>query len=125
MARNLFLIRTALILGVFGFAAFSYFRGAEMVGNVDAAALEMLRYVFWGAAALAAVVAVLIRGRVESAATAQQKTSLLIVGWAFGEGAALFGIVLYMIGGAVSSLALGLLLFTFTLTILPIPRIER
>lgn len=125
MARNLFLIRMALIFGVFGFAAFTYFRGAATSSNVDPASLEMLRYIFWGAAALAAAAALLIRTKVESAATPQQKGSLLIIGWAFGEGAALFGIVLHMIGGAVSSLALGLLLFTFTLTILPIPRIER
>jgi hypothetical protein len=124
MARNLLLIRMALVFGVFGFAIFAYVAGAAKVPDLPAAALEPLRYVFWGVCAMAAAAALFVRGRVESA-TPQRKGAYLIIGWAFGEGAALFGIVLHMIGGAVSSLALGVLVFTFTLTVLTIPQFER
>lgn len=124
--RNLFIIRTALMTGVFLFAGVAYFGprfGLEPRLNlVDS--LDTLRYVSLAFIAVAVIGATAFRIRMEALPAAQQATPL-IVGWALGEAAALFGTVLYMGGSGVASLALGLMSFVFTLVVLPIPRPRR
>jgi hypothetical protein len=124
--RNLFLIRTALMTGVFLFAAVAYF-GPRIGMNpqIDFSALEgNLRYVLWAFMAIAVAGASLLRPRVESAHPAKQ-AQYLIIGWALGEAAALFGIVMFMGGAGLTPMSLGLLTFVFTLVLLPIPRVRR
>lgn len=124
--RNLFIIRTALMTGVFMFAGIAYFgprfgmepvlEFGEMAGN--------LRYVLWGLLALAVIGASMLRPRMEVAPPNQQ-AQYLIIGWALGEAAALFGVVMFMGGGGIGPLSLGLMTFVFTLVLLPIPRPRR
>lgn len=124
--RNLFIIRTALMTGVFLFAAIAYF-GPRVGFEPDTtfpAAVQSMRFLLWAFVALAAVGALLLRSRVESAAP-EKRGSYLIIGWALGEAAALFGIVQFMGGGNVASMGLGLMAFVFTLVLLPIPQPRR
>jgi hypothetical protein len=124
--RNLFIIRTALMTGVFMFAAIAYF-GPGLGMSPAFAFGEMasnLRFVLWGFLALAVIGTSLIRPRVELAPPSRQ-AQYLIIGWALGEAAALFGIVMYMGGGGIAPLSLGLMTFVFTLVLLPIPRPRR
>lgn len=124
--RNLFLIRTALMTGVFLFAAVAYFGPRIGIApQVEFGALAgNLRYVLWSFMALAVAGASLLRPRVESAAP-ERLAQYLIIGWALGEATALFGIVLYMGGAGVTPMSLGLMTFVFTLVLLPIPRPRR
>lgn len=124
--RNLFIIRTALMTGVFLFAAVAFFgpRFGLLPEQDLNPMIGQLRYALWGAMAVAMVAALVLRSRVESARPEQQGT-LLIIGWALGEMAALFGGAMYMAGGGSTLLSLGLLTFVFTLVLLPIPRPRR
>ena len=84
-AKQLFIIRVALVSGVGAFAA------------------------------------LFLRTRVEIAPPAR-RGPVLVIGWALGEGVALFGIVQHFIGGPLSTMAIGLLTFVVVLLLLPIPR---
>lgn len=124
--RNLFIIRTALMTGVFLFAAVAYFGprfGLDPQLNL-LNELSTLRYVLLAFIAAAVIGATLLRFRLESL-PAQQRATLLIIGWALGEAAALFGIVLFMGSGETMLFVLGLISFVFTLAVLPIPRPRR
>lgn len=124
--RNLFIIRVALMTGVFLFAAIAYFgprAGITPALNIPESA-GTLRYLLWGFVAVAAAGALLLRTRLEGAAPAQRPT-LLIIGWALGEAAALCGVVVYMGSQNVAAMGLGLMAFVFTLVLLPIPRPRR
>lgn len=124
--RNLFIIRIALMTGVFLFAAVAFF-GPRVGLETDTqfpAAVEQLRYVLWAFVAIAAAGALMLRGKAETAPP-ERRGLYLIVGWALGEAAALFGVVQYMGGGNAASMGLGLMTFVFTLVLLPIPRPRR
>jgi hypothetical protein len=124
--RNLFIIRIALMTGVFLFAAIAFFGPrlglAPAVTLGDAAGA--LRYVLWSFVAIAVVGSTLLKTRVAAVAPAKQP-AYLIIGWALGEMAALFGIVLYMGTAGIASMGLGLMAFVFTLVLLPIPAVRR
>lgn len=124
--RNLFIIRTALMTGVFLFSAVVFFgpRFGLLPEQDSNPMIGQMRYALWGVIALAVIGASLLRPRVESSPAAKQGT-LLIIGWALGEMAALFGGALYMAGGGPTPLSLGLMTFVFTLVLLPIPRPRR
>lgn len=124
--RNLFIIRIALMTGVFMFAGIAYFGPRFGTGpSLDLGPqLEVLRWIARAFFAIAVAVAVVLRPKLESASP----TSIggyLISGWAVGEAAALMGVVTYMAGGGIAPFSLGLLGFVFTLVMLPIPRPRR
>lgn len=126
-AKQLFLIRIALVTGVAAFAALSAFQRARLeraAFDIGAAGqafpLDLMRYVLWGLAAAAIAATLLLRSRMESAPPAH-RGAFLVVGWALGEGVALFGTVQYFIGAAVTTMAVGLLTFVVALMLLPIP----
>lgn len=124
--RNLFIIRTALMTGVFLFAGVAYF-GPRFGVGVDTqfpGAVEQFRYVLWGFVAIAVAAALLLRSKLETA-TAAKQAQFLIIGWAIGEAASLFGTVQFMSGAGIGPLGLGLMTFVFTLVMLPIPRPRR
>jgi hypothetical protein len=124
--RNMFIIRIALMTGVFLFAAIAFF--GPRFGLTPAVSLGdgagSLRYVLWSFVAIAVIGSVLLKSRLEAAPPAKQ-AGYLIIGWALGEMAALFGVVLYMGTGGTASLGLGLMAFVFTLVMLPIPAVRR
>lgn len=124
--RNLFIIRIALMTGVFMFAGIAYF--GPQVGMAPSLELgpqlDTLRWVARAFSAIAVAVAVLLRPKLESAPPASLG-GYLISGWAVGEAAALIGVVTYMAGGGLAPFSLGLMAFVFTLVMLPIPRPRR
>jgi FtsH-binding integral membrane protein len=126
-SRRLFTIRIAIAAGVAAFAALSaYERAREPVGPEQAAMvpLETMRLALWGLAAACVLGALFLRSRMDDA-TPQRRRIMTIIGWALGEGVALFGIVQHHIGGAPSTMALGILAFVVTLLLLPVPRESR
>ena len=123
-SKHLFIIRVGLIAGVFAFAGVALYQrmeGASPAGLADQLPLGTLRYVLWVLVALSALASLFLRTRL-GAATPTQRGLFTIFGWAFGEGVALFGVVIHFAGGPVTSLALGLLAFVFALLMLPVPR---
>lgn len=124
--RNLFIIRIALMTGVFLFAGIAYFGpgfGMAQIRDFGEAATP-LRYLLWAFLAVAVGGALLLRTKLEGAAP-DRLSQLLIIGWALGESVALLGIVLYMGGAGLGPLSLGLMGFVSTLVLLPIPRPRR
>lgn len=122
--KQLFLIRIALVVGVAAFAALTAWQRTRNPAAADAMSgalpLETLRLVLWGLAGAALAAAFFLRTRMESAAPRLRGT-YLVVGWAFGEGVALFGTVQHFVGAPVTTMAIGLLTFVVTLLLLPIP----
>lgn len=126
-SRVLFLIRMAIAVGVGAFAAFTTFqRSRDPVAPEQFSRLpfDTLRLVLLGLAVGAVLAALFLRTRMESAPPARRRL-MTIIGWSFGEGVALFGIVLHFIGGPVSTMGIGLLAFVLTLLLLPVPREQR
>ncbi len=122
---QLFVIRIALMAGVFLFAGVTFYRRStgDTSMPMDAGSLEILRYLLWAAVAITAAATLFLKPRVE-AAEPKQKGQLIIIGWSIGEGAALLGTIIHFAGGPVSSLAIGVLAFVYALVLLPIPRIR-
>lgn len=123
-SKHLFIVRMGLIAGVFAFAGVALYQrmqGAVPVGLIDQLPLGTLRYVLWILVAVSALAVLFLRSRI-AAATVTQRGLYTILGWTFGEGVALFGVVLHFAGGPVTSLALGVLAFVFALLMLPVPR---
>jgi len=124
MYRQLFIIRIALLTGVVSFAALSAYQRARVPVSPEAAAmlpLQTMRYALWALAVVAVLVALFLRSRLPGV-PAPARASMLIIGWAFGEGVALFGAVQHYIGGPIATMALGLLTFVVVLVLLPVPR---
>ncbi|MBA3853773.1 MAG: hypothetical protein C0503_05110 [Gemmatimonas sp.] len=124
--RNLFIIRIALMTGVFMFAGIAYF--GPRFGMAPSFELgdagDSLRWVARVFFVIAVTVALAIRPKLEIAKP-DKLAQYLIIGWAVGEAAALMGIVTYMGGGGLAPFSLGLMAFVFTLVMLPIPRARR
>jgi len=123
-SKHLFIVRTGLIAGVFAFAGVAVYQrmqGSIPVGLSAELPLDTLRYVLWVLVALCALSALFLRSRIPGASPTQRGL-FTILGWTFGEGVALFGVVLHFAGGPVTALALGLLAFIFALLMLPVPR---
>lgn len=125
-SKQLFIVRVALMAGVFMFAGIALYQRATNTTTpqmVDVP-VEALRYVLWVLVGASALASLFLKPRVE-AAPYGQKALLTLIGWSFGEGVALLGTILHYLGGPVSSLALGILAFVFALLILPVPRERR
>lgn len=123
--KQLFMIRIALVVGVAAFAALTAYQRARNPGAAEAMGsalpLDGMRYALWGLAGAAVAAALFLRGRIEAADPAR-RGAFLVIGWAFGEGVALFGTVQHFSGAPVATMAIGLLTFVVVLLLLPIPR---
>ncbi|MHB1311791.1 MAG: hypothetical protein ACYC3L_07215 [Gemmatimonadaceae bacterium] len=121
-AKVLFLIRTAMAVGVVTFMLVAWFlRNRGGMDPVPADKLATLTTVMYTAVALAAGAVMLIRLRL-SGATPDARRSLSIAGWAVGEFAALFGGVLFLLDGRWSLVLPGALVFALSLAAIPLPR---
>ena len=126
-SRVLFMIRIAIAVGVAAFAALTAFQRSRNPVSPAAAAslpLDTMRLVLFGLAAACVLAALFLRTRMDDAPPARRRT-MTIVGWSFGEGVALFGIVQHFVGATVSTMGIGLLAFILTLLLLPVPREQR
>lgn len=116
--QSLQLIRLSLIAGVLMFGAIVTFvhRPGQAPGAIPAA----VEYALVAYAILVVSVAVILRGRVGRTAEPERRAALLIVGWAIGESAALFGGVILSFTGQAQWYALGFLAMVCTFALLPI-----
>jgi hypothetical protein len=121
-AKVLFLIRTAMTVGVVTFVVVGWFiRQRGEVAALPAASLATLTTVMYAAVALAAAVVMALRLRL-AGATVGARRSLSIAGWAVGEFAALFGGMLFFLTGAWRLVLPGALVFALALAAIPLPR---
>lgn len=126
-SRVLFLIRIAIAVGVGAFAAFTAFQRSRAPVSPEQFSrlpFDTLRLVLLGLAVACVLAALFLRTRMDEA-TPQRRRLMTIIGWSFGEGVALFGIVLHFVGGPMSTMGIGLLAFILTLLLLPVPREQR
>jgi hypothetical protein len=113
------LIRLALIAGVLMFGAVALFvhrQPSWKPGMVPSA----IGYALLAYAIVAVSIARAMRGRVLREPDPQRRASLLIIGWAVGEGAALFGAVIFFVTGQGQWYLLGLLAMLGVFAFLPI-----
>lgn len=125
-SKQLFIVRIALMAGVFMFAGIALYQRSTNTAAPPVVQLpvETLRYVLWVLVGASTLASLYLKPRVE-AAPYSKKALFTLVGWSFGEGVALLGIILHYLGGPMSSLALGMLAFVFALLVLPVPRERR
>lgn len=67
---------------------------------------------------LAAMVAAVLKGRVEREPDPQRRATMLLVGWTVGEGAALIGVIIFYITGQAQWYGLGLLAMVIAIAML-------
>jgi hypothetical protein len=127
-SRHLLIIRIALITGVGTFAAIVAWQRANgsMLAQRVGTELPMdgLRIALWALAGAAVMSALWLRTRIAgSRGSATSPASMTIIGWSFGEGVALFGIMQHYLGAPLTTMAVGLLAFVVVLITLPVPRV--
>ena len=121
-AMRLLLIRTAMLLGVLLFGAVTLYLEYEgRLSAIPAERARMLGYVFMALTGMALVALFTIRGRLQSADEARQMT-LHIIGYAVAEGTALFGAVIWFVGGAREWYVAGVVLMVVAFQVLPVKR---
>ena len=123
-SRHLFIIRVALLTGVTAFAALVLYQRSRGMAALSAEAgsmLALMRYVLWGLAGAATAGALFLRSRLDST-TPAHRGIMTVIGWALGEGVALFGVVQHYLGAPVTTLAVGLITFALVLVLLPVPQ---
>lgn len=125
-SKQLFIIRIALMAGVFTFAGITLLQRSQGTAVAIDSGLDvgMMRYILWALVPASMLVTLVLQGQVQSAPPARRGL-LTLIGWSFGEGVALFGIILHFMGGPVATLALGVVGFVFSLLLLPVPREGR
>jgi hypothetical protein len=125
-ATQILVIRTALLAGLLVFGAVTWFLTRQ--GNTAAASAEQAQlygYVFAGLAAAAIGGMIVMRTRLEKATSTAQLMTLYITGYAMAEGAALFGAVVWFLGGAREWYIAGLILLVSGFQILPVRRADE
>jgi FtsH-binding integral membrane protein len=125
-SKQLFIIRIALMAGVFTFAGITLLQRSQGTAMAIESPLNIasMRYVLWALVAASMLVTLVLQSQVQSAPHSKRGL-LTLIGWSFGEGVALFGIILHFMGGPVATLAIGVVGFVFSLLLLPVPREGR
>ena len=113
------LIRLALIAGVLMFGAVTLFVHRQP-GWKPGTLPSAIGYALLAYAIVALSIARAMRGRVLREPDPQRRASLLIIGWAVGEGAALSGAVIFFVTGQGQWYLLGLLAMLGVFAFLPI-----
>ena len=121
-AKQYRIIRTALISGVIMFGLVSwYLTGQRTTEPVEPAVLRILQLAF-GVLAMGGLAAIaVVRSAQSKSSDFAQKGTLAIVGWALGEGIALFGGVTYLLTSQPVLYLVGLVFFLATLLMVPAP----
>ncbi len=121
-AHVLPIVRIALLAGVvFLGAAAIYLSKIGAVEPVDASTGEMLRLVFVVLLTAAAVAMFVFRRKRLALTTEEDPTVLNIVGWALGEGVALFGAVLLIMTGDITHFLVGFVMMLVSFVFFPLP----
>lgn len=120
------IIRIGLVTGVFAFGAIAWYlrQNQEATsGGADADGLAtILPMVFAAVLIGSAGVVFLFRRRRLAASTPAEIATTNIVGWALGEGVALFGAVILMLTGNVVFFAAGVVYMLAVFVMFPVPR---
>jgi len=120
-ARTFFLIRAAMAAGVITFILVAWFvRGRGQPPVAPVGSLATLTTAMYAAVGVAAAVVMALRLRITSAEPAMAR-ALSVVTWAVGEFAALFGGVLFFLGGEWRLVLPGALVFALALAAVRIP----
>ena len=113
-------IRLALLAGVviFGFAIAYLSRTGALQPDPDVAGVLRLAFL---PLALGSVVGMMAVRSAQSRAEPDRKGALAIIGWALGEGVALFGGVAWLVAGEMMLYLTGLGLMIVALLLVPVP----
>lgn len=116
------IIRFALLGGllIFGAVAFYMANEAGMGATGDEEFFSTLFIAFFVLAAAEGGVMYFIHRRWKQAETFQQKANFSIIGWALGEGLALFGGVILLLGGSTLPFLCGLVFFGVAWMLFPV-----
>lgn len=101
------LIRLSLMAGVLMFGAIVLFLHRQP-GWTPGALPPLVGYALVASTIVAVSIAAVLKGRLGRERDPQRRASLLIAGWAFGEGAGVFGAVIFFITGQAQWYGLGL-----------------
>ncbi len=116
------IVRFAMLGGVLFFAAIAWFLTSS--GQMGAAGNDelagVLRYVFYGLLVVDLGALWLVRQRIDRAETFEKKGPLLLIGYALGEGLALYGIVYWLVTGGMLLFFVGLLVFLAAFLVFPV-----
>jgi hypothetical protein len=119
--RNLSLIRAALVFGVSAFGVVIWVVHQKSLFPAQPPD-PILGYAQIGVAIAALAFALITRARVPQATEVSTLASRLLICWAVGEGAALFGGVVFLLGGDLRPYLIGLVAMFSVLALTPIPR---
>jgi Na+-transporting NADH:ubiquinone oxidoreductase subunit NqrE len=119
--QRFLVIRIAMAVGVATFIVVAGVLQAKgQLAAPPAATLAKLKTAMYVAVGVAAAIVMALRLRIESAAPAMRR-ALAVVAWAVGEFAALFGGVVFLVGGDWRLVLPGALVFAMSLAVVPIP----
>jgi hypothetical protein len=118
------IIRTALVTGVvlFGLIVW-YLSGQRTIEPLEAGVVRALQLAFGGLALGGLTAVAVVRSAQSKAKTVAQQGTLAVVGWAVGEGIALFGGVIYLLTTQPALYLVGLVVFLATLVMVPAPEV--
>jgi hypothetical protein len=122
-ATQLLIIRTALLLGLLLFGASTWYahrRGTLNLLTPDKA--QLFGYIFTALAGTTLAALFFLRARLGTAGDTKQLMSMYIIGYAFTEGTALFGGVVWFLGGSSNWFIAGLVLMIVSFQVLPVRR---
>jgi hypothetical protein len=117
------LIRLGMAAGVLLFGVVVWIVHQQAKWTPASSLPAAIRIVQVALAVSAVFAAVFIRGRVAAESDLAKRNSLLITGWAVGEGSALLGGVIFFLTPEWQWYALGLLAMLASFRLLPIPRV--
>lgn len=112
------LIRLSLMAGVLMFGAVILLLHRQP-GWTPGALAPALGYALVAYTIVAVSIAAVLKGRIGREGDPQRRAALVIVGWAVGEGAGLFGAVIFFFTGQGQWYALGLLAMACSFVLLP------
>lgn len=120
--QTLAIIRVALLSGVLIFGAVAFFlsSGGGVGEEMDRETLSTLQLVFFGLMAMEGAVMFFFQQRWKQATTFEEQARWSIAGWALGEGLALFGAVILLLGGSILPFLGGLIFFALAWLLFPI-----
>jgi Na+-transporting NADH:ubiquinone oxidoreductase subunit NqrE len=119
--QRFLVIRIAMAVGVATFIVVAgVLQGKGQLAVPPAATLAKLKTAMYVAVGVAAAIVMALRVRIESATPAMRR-ALAVVAWAVGEFAALFGGVVFLVGGDWRLVLPGALVFAMSLAVVPIP----
>jgi Na+-transporting NADH:ubiquinone oxidoreductase subunit NqrE len=119
--QRFLVIRIAMAVGVATFIVVAgVLQGKGQLAAQPPATLSRLTTAMYVAVGVAAAIVMALRLRIESAAPAMRR-ALAVVAWAVGEFAALFGGVLFLLGGDWRLVLPGALVFAMSFAVVPIP----